>query len=178
MKLLFKITQQGIQQVIQWIGFLFWLSISSYSGRFWLQFLHWMCIVPMTFIMFFRYVNNFGPKHPKPSLFDMLSNPVPGVDFDGRIGESDDFTSLERHQFNHNLVAQRIALDKHLSAKQATRSLTAIVHDYPLSHINNAAPVLLGYQRYATFHETSTENNVIELMHSMPMTFYFAICEY
>jgi hypothetical protein len=104
-KLLFKITQQGIQQVIQWIGFLFWLFISSYSGRFWLQILCWMIIVPITFIRFFQYVYNFGPKHCKRSLFDILSNPVPGVEFDGRIGESNDFTSLERHQFNHNLVA-------------------------------------------------------------------------
>jgi hypothetical protein len=56
--------------------------------------------------------------------------------------------------------------------------LTAIVHDYPLAHINNAAPVLSGYQTYATFHETSMEDNVIKSTHSMPMTLYFAICKY
>jgi hypothetical protein len=49
-----------------------------------------------------------------------LSNPVPGVKFDGRIGKSKDFASLKRRRFNQNLVAQKIAQDKHLSAKQAT----------------------------------------------------------
>ncbi len=34
---LLKIFNQGILQTLQWIGFLFWLFMSSYSGRFWLQ---------------------------------------------------------------------------------------------------------------------------------------------
>ena len=141
-KLLFKITQQGIQQVIQWIGFLFWLFISIYSGFVWLQILHWMFIFPITFITFFQYVYNFGPKHCKRSLFDILSNPVPGTKFDGRIGKSKDFASLKRRWFNQNLVAQKIARDKHLSANWATRSSTVIIHDCPMPHINNVTPVL------------------------------------
>ncbi len=30
------------------------------------------------------------------SFFDMLCNPVPGIEFDGPIGESEDFASLQR----------------------------------------------------------------------------------
>jgi len=62
----------------------------------------------------------WGPSIASALYLTYLSNPVPGVEFDGRIGESDDFTSLEQRQFNHNLVAQTIAPDKHLSAKRAT----------------------------------------------------------
>jgi hypothetical protein len=47
-----------------------------------------------------------------------------------------------------------------------------------MAHINNAAPILSGYQKYATFHESSMEQKVTKLKHSMPMTHYFAICEY
>jgi len=87
---------QTIQYSIQWIGFLFWLFVSSFTGRFWMQILRWLFIVPITFLAFFRHVYNFGPKHRKQSLFDILRNPVPSVEFDGRIGESDDFASLKR----------------------------------------------------------------------------------
>ena len=101
-----KLFKQGIRQTLQWIGFLFWLFILSYSGRFWLQVLCWIFIIPITFITFFQYVYNFGPKHCTRSIFDILSNPVPRVEFDGCIGESKDFASLKQCQFNHNLVAQ------------------------------------------------------------------------
>jgi hypothetical protein len=168
----------SIQRKIQWISFLFWLFVFGYSGRFWLQVLHWIFIVPITFITFFQYVYNFGPKHHKWSLFGILSNPVPGVKFDGGIGESDNFASLEQHLFNHNLVAQKIARDKNFSAKRATQSSTAIGHSCPMAHINKAAPILLGYQTYAIFHKTSIEDNILKSEYSMPMTLYFAICKY
>ncbi len=153
MRLLLKITQRGIQQLIQWIGLILWLFVSSYSGCFWLQILRWIFIVPVTFITFFWYVYDFGPKHRKQSFFDILSNPVPGIEFDGRIGESSDFDSLERRCFNHNFIAWKIARDKHLSSKWATGSSTALVHDCPIAHINNAAPIISGYQTYTTFHK-------------------------
>jgi hypothetical protein len=123
-------------------------------------------------------IKNFEPKHHKWSLFDILSNLVPGVEFDGRIGESDNFTSLERCRFNHNLAAQKNARDKHLSAKQATQSSTAIIHDCSMAHINKVAPNLLGYQTYGTFYKTSMEDEVLKLEYSMLMTLYFAICKY
>ena len=85
-----------LSQAVQWFGFLFWLFLSSYTGRFWLGLLRWLFIVPITLVTFFRHVYNFGPKHRKRSLFDILCNPVPGVEFDGRIGESADFGSLKR----------------------------------------------------------------------------------
>jgi len=40
-------------QAAQWVGFLFWLFISSYTGRFWLGLLRWLFIVPITFVTFF-----------------------------------------------------------------------------------------------------------------------------
>jgi hypothetical protein len=47
-----------------------------------------------------------------------------------------------------------------------------------MAHINKAAPILLGYQTYATFHKTSMEDDVLKLKYIMPMTLYFAICKY
>ncbi len=51
---LFATTTQAIQATIQWIGFLFWIFVSSYTGRFWLQLLRWLFIVPITFVTFFQ----------------------------------------------------------------------------------------------------------------------------
>jgi hypothetical protein len=75
-------------------------------------------------------------------------------------------------------VAQKIARDKHLSAKQANQSSIAILHDCPMAHINKVAPILSEYQMYATFHNTSMEDNILKSECSMPMTLYFAICKY
>jgi hypothetical protein len=124
-----------LSQAIQWIGFLFWLFLSSYTGRFWLAILCWLFIVPITFITFFWRVYNFGPKHCKRSVFDILCNPVPGIEFDGCSGESDDFDSLQRQRFNHNLIARRIARSKQFLAKQTTCSSMAIIHDFQMAHI-------------------------------------------
>jgi hypothetical protein len=107
-----------------------------------------------------------------------LCNPVPGIEFDGRIGESEDFASLQRRQFNHNLVARRIARNKHLLAKRASRSTSSNIYNCPLAYIDPSAPVLSGYQTYGTFHNTSMENAVLASNFSMPMTLYFAICKY
>ena len=85
-----------LSQAVQWVGFHFWLFLSSYTGRFWLGLLRWLFIVPITFVTFFRHIYNLGPKHRKQSLFDILCNPVPGIEFDGCIGESDEFDSLKR----------------------------------------------------------------------------------
>ena len=52
-------------------------------------------IVPITIYTFFRGVYDFGPKHCKRTLFDILLNPVPGIEFEGRLGKSDDFNSLD-----------------------------------------------------------------------------------
>ncbi len=61
---------------------------------------------------------------------------------------------------------------------QASQSTSSNVYDFPLAYIDSSAPVLSGYQTYATFHDTSMENAVLASKFSMPMTLYFAICEY
>jgi hypothetical protein len=107
-----------------------------------------------------------------------LFNPVPGFEFDGCIGEFEDFASLQRRWFNHNLVSRQIARHKHLSAKRATRSNSEIIHNCPMAHISPTTPIILGYQTYVTFHNTFMEDIVLDSNSSMPMTLYFAICEY
>ena len=47
-----------------------------------------------------------------------------------------------------------------------------------MAHICQTAPILSGYQTYATFHDTSMEDAVIDSHSSMPMTLYFAVCEF
>ncbi len=37
---------------------------------------------------------DFGPKCRKRTFFDILLNPVPGVEFEGRLGETDDFDAF------------------------------------------------------------------------------------
>jgi hypothetical protein len=53
-------------------------------------------VVPIMFYSFFWYVYNFGPKHCKWTLYNITMNPVPGVEFEGRLGEADDFEALWR----------------------------------------------------------------------------------
>ncbi len=67
---------------------------------------------------------------------------------------------------------------KNLSAKRATRSTSAIIHYCPMAHISPTAPIILGYQTYVTFHDTSMEDIILDSDSSMPMTLYFAICKY
>jgi hypothetical protein len=102
-------TTQVIHQVFHWMGFLLRLFFHSYTGRFWFSILRWIFIVPIILFTFFRNIYNFSPKHRKRSLFEILHNPVPGIEFEGRINESDDFDSLKRRRFNHNLISRRIA---------------------------------------------------------------------
>jgi hypothetical protein len=116
------ITTQGIQQAFHWMGYFFWMFITSYLGRFWWSVLLWIFIVPINLFTFFWSIYTFGPKHCKQSLIEILCNPVPGIEFKGRIHKSNDFDSLKQRCFNHNLISQLIARDKHLAAKQATQS--------------------------------------------------------
>jgi hypothetical protein len=114
---LIRTSTQVTLQSLNWIGFLFWTFMNSYAGHFWLSFLRWVNIVPIVLFAFFRSIYNFGPEHCKQLLFDILTNPVPGIEFKGCDGESNDLNSFRRHCFNHNLVARRITRKKHLSAK-------------------------------------------------------------
>jgi hypothetical protein len=132
---------------------------------------------PITLYTFFRTIYDFGPKHCKRSLLDILRNPVPGTEFEGRPGESDDFDSQHR-RFNHCILARRIARKKHLTQKRTTKSMFPIIHDCRMSNIDPSAPRLYGYESYFTMHSESMGKQVTASEHSMPMTIYFAICQF
>jgi len=61
--------------------------------------------IPITIYTFFRGVYDFGPKWRKRTFIDILLNPVPGIEFDERLDETDDFDASQHQQFNHNNVA-------------------------------------------------------------------------
>ena len=100
-----RFTIDFIQDLCQWLPFLLRIAIFSYTGRFWRSILQVVFIIPITLYTFFQGVYDFGPKHCKRSFLDIMRNPVPSVEFEGRIGELDDFNSLWRQQFNHKIVA-------------------------------------------------------------------------
>ncbi len=138
-----------------------------------------LLIMPIILFTFFWSIYNFGPELCKQLFFDILSNLVPGIEFEDCDGESNDLNSFRRRCFNHNLVARHIMRNKHLLAKQVTQSSTVIFHDCPLSNINASALKLHGYETYATFHyDTSMEQEVSASDQSMPMTIHFAILEF
>ncbi len=121
---------------------------------------------------------DFGPKSRRRSFFDILSNPVPGIEFEGRLGEADDFEALQRRQFNHNIIARQIARNRRLNVKQNTRSIAPTVHDCPNSHINLTAPQLHGCQSFFTLNNDPMSKRGHEGEQSIPMTLYFAICSF
>jgi hypothetical protein len=47
------ITTQGIQQAFHWVGFFFWMFITSYLGHFWWPILRWIFTVPIILFTFF-----------------------------------------------------------------------------------------------------------------------------
>jgi hypothetical protein len=167
-----------LQESIRWTGFLTCIAIISQMGRFMWSLIQVFFIVPITIYTFFRGVYDFGPKHRKITLFDILLNPVPGIEFEGRLGESDDFDSRRRRQFNHNIVPRRIARNRRLNVKRTTKSIASAVHDCPTSHINSTAPKLYGYQSYFMLNYNLMGKIGTEGEHSMPMTLYFAICNF
>ncbi len=135
-------------------------------------------IVPITIYNFFWGVYDFGPKHCKRTLFDIILNPVPVIEFEGRLGKSNDFNSLRRRQFNHNSNARQIATNRRLNVKQTTRSIASTVHNCPISYINSASPHLSGYQSYFTLNDNPMGKRGTEGGHCMPMTLYSAICNF
>jgi hypothetical protein len=135
----------------------------------------WIFIIPIVLYTFFHGVYNVGPKHCQQCLINILLNPVPGIEFEGRISESKDFDSLERRRFNHNLVARQFSRNARLSAKRTAQSSVPVIHNCPMAIMSPIAPKLHDYQTYATFHDTSMEHQVMDSEMSMPMTLYFAI---
>ena len=121
---------------------------------------------------------DFGPKWRKRTIIAILLNPGPGIDFDKRLDETDDFDASLRWRFNHNNVARQIARNKRLNAKRNTKSIASTVHDCPITHINSAAPQLYGYQSYFTLNDDPLGKRGTKGGHSMPITLYFAICNF
>jgi hypothetical protein len=62
--------------------------------------------------------------------------------------------------------------------KRNTRSIVSTVHDCPNSHIYLTAPQLHGYQSYFTLNDDPMGKRGHEGEQSMPMTLYFAICNF
>jgi hypothetical protein len=85
---------------------------------------------------------------------------------------------LQRRQFNHCILARWIARRKHLTQKRTTQSMSPIIHDCRMSYIDPSAPRLYRYESYFTMHSESMGKQVIASEHSMPMTIYFAICQF
>jgi hypothetical protein len=118
----FRFAIDLVQDLHQWSRFISWIAISSYTGRFWWSILQVIFVVPITLYTFFWSVYDFGPKHRKRSLFDILWNPVPGIEFEGRPGELDDIDLLRRRRFNHCILARQIARRRHLTQNERLRA--------------------------------------------------------
>jgi hypothetical protein len=83
-----------LHESILWTCFLSWIAISSRIGRFLGSLIQVFFIIPIPIYTFFRGVYDFGPKSCRRSFFDILSNPVPGIEFEVRLGKADDFEAL------------------------------------------------------------------------------------
>jgi hypothetical protein len=70
-----------LHESIRWTGFLTRIAITSRMGRFMWSLIQVFLIIPITIYTFFRGVYDFGPKSRKRTLFDILLNPVPGIEF-------------------------------------------------------------------------------------------------
>jgi len=133
-------------------------------------------IVPITFYTFYKSIYDFGPAHRKRSFIDILSQPVPGVEFEE---QHDDSNLHSRRRFHHKIVSRRLLRNKILSWKVVTRSITAVVHDCPMTSLNVVTPRLHGYETYATSNDSRfNKKHLDESPHTMQMTLYFAICHF
>ena len=95
-----------LHESVWWIGFLTWIAITSRMGRLMWSLIQVFFIVPITIYTFFRGVYDFGPKCCKRTFIDILLNPVPGIELEGRLGETDDLNSFRRRRFNHKNISR------------------------------------------------------------------------
>ena len=97
-----------IKQAIQWLLFVVILFLTTKFGRaLWLILSTDLCIVFIVLIVFYTFyksIYDFGPAHRKRSFIDILSQPVPGIDFEE---QHDDSNSHLRHRFNHKMISRR-----------------------------------------------------------------------
>jgi hypothetical protein len=91
---------------------------------------------------------------------DILLNWVPGIEFEGCIGESSDYDSFKHCRFNQNTVGHRLQCNKVLSSKLMTRSITPVLYDCSMTCIPMTNPRLHKYQMYATPNKTAFDKNL------------------
>ena len=137
-------TASFIKQAIQWILYLAYVFLTTKFGQaLWFVTSTVLCtvfIVPIVFYTFYKSVYDFGPKHCKRTLMDIISNPVPRIEFEGQLRESDTFDSFQRRRFNHNAVERKLQRNKMLSSKMTTKSTTSMVYECPITKIKSVAP--------------------------------------
>jgi hypothetical protein len=172
-----------IKQAIQWLLYLAYVFLTTkFRQALWFVISTVLCvvfIVPIVFYTFYKSVYDFGPKHCKRTLMDITTNPVPGIEFEGRLEESDTFDSFQRRRFNHNAVECKLQKNKKLLSKLTTKSTISMVYDCPKTKIESVAPRLYGYRTYPTMNNASfMENHIDEMPQMMQMTLYFAICQF
>ena len=105
-------TASLFKQAIQWLLFVVNLFLTTKFGRaIWSIISTVLCIVfivPIVFYTFYKSIYDFGPAHRKQSFIDILSQPVPGIDFEEK---HDDSNSHLRRRFNHKMVSRRLEQD-------------------------------------------------------------------
>jgi hypothetical protein len=173
-------TTSLIKQAIQWLLFMVNLFLTTTFRRaLWSIISTVLCIVfivPIVFYTFYKSIYDFCPKHCKQPFIDILSQPVPGIEFEEQHDDSD--SHLHR-RFNHKMVSCRLLWNKTLSSKVVTRSTTMIVYDCPMTNLNSATLHLHGYETCATSNDSIfNKSHLDESPHTMQMTIYFAICHF
>jgi hypothetical protein len=170
------------KQVIQWLLSMTRLFFTTRLGKTIWSFFPVLCIVfivPIVFHSFYKSIYDLGPKHCKQSFWEILTQPVPGIEFEGRLGESAIlFTNagLITSLLIVNFIETRFF---HQSSLLITRSMTTLVHDCPMTNIDCDAPHLYGYQTYTTSNDASVIGNHLDQSpHTVQMTLYFAICHF
>jgi hypothetical protein len=103
------LTASLFKQAIQWLLFVMNLFLTTKFGQtLWSIISTVLCIVfivPIVFYTFYKSIYDFGPAHRKWSFIDILSQPVPGIDFEEK---HDDSNSHLRRRFNHKMVSCRL----------------------------------------------------------------------
>jgi hypothetical protein len=79
-------TASLIKQAILWLFFVVNLLLTTKPGKtLWSILLMVLCIVfiiPIIFHTFYKSMYDFGPKYCKQSFVDILTQPVPGIEFE------------------------------------------------------------------------------------------------
>ncbi len=169
-----------IKKAFLWLFFMVNLLLTTTPGRVcWSILPTVLCIVfivPIVFYTFYKSIYDFAPNHCKQSFIDILTQPVLGIEFKEKHDGSDSHWCC---RFNHKMVSCRLQQNKTLFSKVATRSMTTVVHDCPMTYLNVVIPCLCGYETYATSNDSRfNKSQLDESLHTMQMTLYFAICHF